>query len=515
MVGYLFTSLASWGCTCAGLPPFCKLLAAPGAKLELRAGAALFAGKAVYSQPTSEKEAWDIEKRHLEQYPQLNATPGSYFPSLGWEDRKRLWLDWWGANASPATRERLLRLSAPSHLFLGAFALTRIKVTEVFAGSIKPGDEVELLGGLGGADCSFHFRAGSEYLIEGNTAEGFWTTSGCSRSRTIGGHDPELAALRAWRDGKPVQNTLAGYFYDVTNRGDRAEAASLSGVVLRLTGPNGAMDVVTDSRGEFALANPPPGSYRFTSSTPGWTLSSAPFTVGAGCAMVMAGLTQMQSVVTGRVVPQPGEELVPVPVALLPVTGAAPKRIYPSAKPDRSGNFRLAQVEPGDYHLVINPRDQPKATLRYRASSYPGVSKREQAEVIHVERGVDIALPAPWRLPSLIAEKRIEGILLTVEGKPAAETRFIVNDREGDYPAESGGPTDPDGLIQFTVLAGRSYRLEAQMHDPAKSMYYRGVAEIGPEFAGKLMVQLVEEGPKPKSLMIWPRSYSLPRRPAP
>ncbi len=376
-----------------------------------------------------------------------------------------------------------------------------------------------MFGGLGGADCSFHFKTGSTYLLIAHGREGIWSTSGCSRSQEIIGTSPELDALRAWRDKKPVSNSVFGLLYDSTERGGK-DWNALARFPLRLLGPGGTLSAFTDDRGGFRFDNLAPGTYRLDMTNPGWSMGQKTIELTTGCEQVFAGVNQQQSSLTGRVQPSPGQALVPAMIKLLPVPPRPEFVNLPGTGINGEGDFRILRVEPGDYLLAVNPEDLPRASstdgrvmgIRYPATYYPGVPARERAEVIHVARGEEVRLPAIWILPPPIAEKKIEGIAVWPDGKPAAGTRFVVKDQKTGKSVATGGPTGAEGQFNFKVLAGSSYRIEALTHDPGKALFFFGAVDFGPEFAGNLVVKLAEDGPKPRYIMMWGQGPLFPTR---
>lgn len=392
LIACLLYGAEAWGCTCASPQPFCKLLAAPGAKLNLGPGTALFVGRAVYSQPASYLEAERLERQFFIEHPEWGGANGTSAVAVRWEGRKQFWLSLWGEHLSPESRARLARLLNPGKvfgLFYSTVALSRIKVIEAFAGDVQPGDEVEMFGSLGSADCSFQFKEGSEYLVVAHETEhGFRTTGICSRSQEIKGPNSDLVSLRAWRDRKPLDASLTLYMHDITNRGHHGKP--LTGFPLRLIGPGEPIATVTDRYGRVQLEKVTPGSYRIETSEPGWTLRAQPFELLGGCADIYASATQAQSVVTGLVARAGGGTVGPLSLTLEPVSAAAERKIPLRAEPDRVGVFRFAEVEPGDYYLAIT------GTPFF----YPGVPTRQQAAVLHVARGVDFAMPGTWVLPA-------------------------------------------------------------------------------------------------------------------
>jgi hypothetical protein len=501
-------------CSCGFSAPLCSQLAVPGTALSLDPGSAIFVGKVVYSHPSTILAYFELEKEYAANHP--DGRSDGKVETLTFEGRKQFLLSLWRDALSSKSREAILASPENPGGFSAipryAAALTRIEVLESFHG-IRSGEVVDLFGGLGSTDCSFHFKPGTTYLIFAQRDDnGLWTTSVCLRTRQIETARFDLEALRAHRDGTPLPRAIYGTVSDQTNRGQRHRDLFPVGFALRLVGDGIAMEARTGVHGMFSFENLSPGKYRLEPVAPGWSLGVVPrrshIEIAGGCSEVFVSVRERQSSIVGIARPTAGFALSMIPVQLI---NATPKNgIHPpEGRIDAAGNLRIAGVEPGDYLLGVNVTTPPRPSgsairaVPYPASYYPGVPRRENAEIIHVKRGDEVRLPGVWQLPAPLTQRNIEGFVLMRDGTAASDVRLWLKDREGNVAVGRAGPTKADGRFQFSLLAGRSYQIEAGSMDPPQKQFFFGVLDIDPDHTGIPIVTLIEDGPRPRDPMMF------------
>lgn len=280
-----------------------------------------------------------------------------------------------------------------------------------------------------------------------------------------------------------------------------------------MTGEGITREVVTDENGRFFVDGLPLGSYRLSLVRPGWAFGPSvrsPVALTAGCAHLLLDVTQKQSSVTGRIEPTPGHALTRLPVQLMPIAAGVTGR-PPAGSLEASGAFRIDRVEPGEYWVAINPggvprptgRDQYLPALPYAASYYPGKPTKEEATPIRVERGTDVALPGVWILPPPLAEKRVELLVRRATGEAFPDARVIIRDSEGNVAVNRAGPTPATGLVQFNVIEGRTYRIEAATMDSNRRPRHYAAMELRREDEGPLVLTLVDGVPPPESYLLF------------
>jgi hypothetical protein len=302
----LFPALA-WNCTCFPPDALCK-----GVPIEDGPGIKIFVGRVVSTFPTSQRQAWDLEEKYMERH---REDKGSF------EGRKRFLLELWGDSLSAESRESIRAAVDDKKIFgilnYPGVALSRLEVVEPFPGT-KVGEIVDMFGGLGGGDCSFHFEPGASYLVFARRGEGFWSTSICTRTRKLDGLNRDLETLRARRDGRPEPGSIYGRLADKTQRGDWSGPNTVGGFPVRLSGPDVTRIQQTDRYGFFTLDDLYPGTYRFEAAKPGWSMRTGhkPVQLNGGCVEITANVVEEQSSLSGRARAPAGETLTPTPVTL-------------------------------------------------------------------------------------------------------------------------------------------------------------------------------------------------------
>lgn len=515
----LLLPAAVWACSCKPVPPLCQTLAEKGlAALGDRPDSKVFYGKVLTSSPATEQEAWKLELAFAERHPEAKAQGGRGF--LNFEGRKRFFLELWDGVLSPAGREAILAArEEPGKFSLfdgGSLALSRLEVIEGFQNA-EPGEVVEMLGGLGGADCSFHFKPGATYVVTAGKGQGFWATSGCSRTHQVSGSSAELEALRAAKQGKPVARSVYGSLYDSTERGVRDSFQRLTNWPVTLKGRGGELATTTDASGQFMFRDLEAGRYELEARKPGWATKPITVEVVTGCKQALLGAREQQSSVSGRVRPLPGQPLARVPISLVPVKPPPDYWRAGQTSLDADGNFSIKGVEPGEYLLVVNPRGipfpssedlytrRPRPGLPYAGWFYPGVDSRERAEMIRVERGVEVKLPQDWVVQPPLVERTVSVIATWPDGMPAPAVRAVVKDQPSGANVASCGPANEKGELQCKMFVGRRYKIEAFTERPLGDVYYWSAADVPAETAAgpaALVIRLAQDGPKPRYFMI-------------
>lgn len=285
---------------------------------------------------------------------------------------------------------------------LGGTGLSRyhFRVDENIAGANTA--EIDVYSGRGGADCSYHFENGQQYLVfpyRGNDSRLFATI--CSSTRPIGEARAILPQLRAIRDHQRVASV-----YGVL-RSSQQPYASVSDEMLGQILPNTRLELrsetktfvaVSDSDGAYAFYGVPEGKYHFAGELPEY-LEFAQEILGGPLpplelpahACIESDLTALPTgSIRGRVLGPDGK---PLPFAAVDLfrsdkyTAEIPNGGWDEAQDREKGQFEFGNVGPGDYVLVYNNSGRINADEPYPRTFYPGVADLKNAETIHLEAG--------------------------------------------------------------------------------------------------------------------------------
>jgi hypothetical protein len=284
-------------------------------------------------------------------------------------------------------------------------------VSETFAGVSK--GEVVVYSGRGGADCSFHFKKGEQYLVYAyaGTDKSLSATI-CSRTQLAAGAEALIHQLRAARDGKPVAS-LFGVLQRTQQPYTGAEIEHydqpIRQTAVHLRSKNGKVFTAkTGDFGDYAFYDLPEGVYEVSADLPrtlviAQTILSGPVPplhLPAGTCFQYDIDAMPQARITGHLIGPDGR----------PVQGGVElfaDKLYSQNSQsigwwEFSGEkgFQFNRVAPGDYLLVLNNSNRADPDAPYPRTFYPGTSDLARASRIHVtendrEINADIHLPQP------------------------------------------------------------------------------------------------------------------------
>ncbi|HEV2400130.1 MAG TPA: hypothetical protein VGS27_24540 [Candidatus Sulfotelmatobacter sp.] len=295
------------------------------------------------------------------------------------------------------------------------------RVEEAFSSGIPK--EIDVYSGRGGADCSFHFRAGEKYLVDGwRGSTGSISVSICSKTRFFRDSDPLLAELRFIRDGKKpdslfgvlrrTQEPWGGASDPGYNQplGDRA-------ITLRL----GVQEfhATSDVDGRYIFRELPPGKYSVWADLPPKLVLGEYILDGPVPSLVVAadacGEYDIKALPTGRISGQ---------VRAQDETGvsgwdATDIQLFRADRytekptgwgdtgwrnfPKDGGYFFFDHVAPGDYILVYNASNTTDGHRKFPRTFYPSSPDVDHATRIHVGEGesvTDIVVHVVAKTPS-------------------------------------------------------------------------------------------------------------------
>ena len=135
--------------------------------------------------------------------------------------------------------------------------------------------------------------------------------------------------------------------------------------------------------------------------------------------------------------------------------------MIPSNCTDDKGEFKISELPPGKYRVVVNSRGNVTASNPFETFYYPGVEDKERAEPVFVKEGVsvrDLVIRVSKTLPLI----KISGQLTYKGGQsvPDEEVRFAPRDDTKYEPVEVD--TDANGWFSFEIPVGARGELKAK-----------------------------------------------------
>jgi hypothetical protein len=279
------------------------------------------------------------------------------------------------------------------------------RVEEAFSSGIPK--QIDVSSGRGGADCSFHFRIGEKYLVDGwRRSTGTVSASICSKTRLFRDSDPLIAELRLIKDGKKP-DLLFGVFWRMqepwggASDPDYNQPLGDRTITLRLG--EREFQTKSDVNGNYSFRELPPGKFTIWADLPpNLVLGEQILDVPVPSVEVAAdacGEYLIKALPTGRISGQ---------VLAKSGTGVSgwdasdiqlfrADRYKENARtwedrgwwnfPKDGGYFEFKHIAPGDYILVYNPSNTIDARHQFARTFYPSADDLAHATRIHVEEG--------------------------------------------------------------------------------------------------------------------------------
>lgn len=361
---------------------------------------------------------------------------------------------------------------------------TKMSVERVYKGGLKVGDEMVFAQG-GGADCIYTFDGddiGRSYLFYLKRLEGgdFWLAGTCGRSGRVEGARDDLLYLNNMARARG-RTRVSGTLSRLT-----ADAPDLSGLRVRLRGGGETFEARTDEHGVYEIYDVPAGRYTLEPEIPhGWKVGN--FWLGYSPSfdgdeeerapkkipVVVEGkrhagldiVFEIDNAVGGKVFDTQGRPMDGVCLQMLPARGEVPHPYYKGTCTQEGGRFRIDELTPGDYVLVVNRDGKITSSSPFGTFYYPNAARREDATVFHVGLG-DFFENLQVYVPKMEETVTVEGVLLYSDGRPVSDERVVFKAEGGaeDDPSDSGARTDAKGRFSVKILKGKRGALRGEMH---------------------------------------------------
>jgi hypothetical protein len=294
----------------------------------------------------------------------------------------------------------------------------------------------------------------------------------------------DLDLIRALLSGRPqtrifgVAHEYLSKLGDISSFDKTSRYVPKAGLTIIAEGNANKYETSTDGVGRFRLNGLKPGKYKLRLVLPanyGMNFSfqhnERDVEVTAGCWSEEVDFTvRVDSRISGRIHDAQGNPVGErVRVSIIEYdSNMKDQRPVESRNEytNKEGRYEFDGVPAGRYVLGVNIADVPDKYTPYAKTYFPAASTIAQAAVINLAagqklNGLDLRLPPP------LEEVTVTRMVLTKDGKPAAEAHVALYDVERpDEPVwKADTETDKEGLFIVKGFKGRRYRIRAYLSE--------------------------------------------------
>jgi Carboxypeptidase regulatory-like domain len=357
----------------------------------------------------------------------------------------------------------------------GALLAARLEVTRVWKGTVDP---VVTVTNPAGSSCSFHFVAGTRFVVYGGGSGSTFTTYVCGGGGQLrpGDPEPELPP-----PGGTVTGDVVRFKEVITDRDDLTDP--VVGARVWIESAAGVKEAHSDESGAFTLSGVPAGDHTVHADFGMELEGSARVSLRSSddCGRVLITPSPVGRIV-GKVTSEDGQPIGETELQAIPVDHDWTQQDLSDVRNATSapdGTFEFRGVKPGQYVVAINAFSAPPVKQPFPPTYYPGVENRVDATIVHVGGGLP-SPPEPFVLKRTLARAVIVADILCRDGsvprsaivyaKPADERTFA---HESTY-------EQVDGHLRLTVVHGIPYEVHGVVLIPAldASGRERGVTSL-------------------------------------
>jgi len=329
---------------------------------------------------------------------------------------------------------------------------------------------VEIITNSQGSACGYDFKLNESYLVYANNYRGKVHTSICSRTQLLSKAVEDIEYinnLSTTKAGAAVYGAVHKY-RQLKSDEEWQPQQPLPDIRLTLEGNGKIYEATTNGQGEFRIADLASGNYTLRIIAP---KGFYPFETtqkikvyDKGCAVADFTLAVNTSL-SGRISDEKGAAAAKIKVNLIPVeliNERHQKDTY-SAWTEDDGRFTFRTVPSGKYYLGIRLDRIVEPKFAYPRTFYPGTQNLAEAARITVNEG-NVFENHDFQLPPKLTERKIKGIVVYPDGKPAQNASISTEEveySEGSMGYGGDAKIETDGRFSLTRLNGLRYIIRA------------------------------------------------------
>jgi hypothetical protein len=326
--------------------------------------------------------------------------------------------------------------------------LARFSIEQAIKG--VAGDEVEIVTGLGGGDCGYHFKDGERYVVYAirNGRDNSRLYSGvCNRIKLVAEADEDFAYFRAMPEAGTgglvygrVKKLTTPLSFD-----NKYQETYLDNIKITIEGNGRKFETTTNKDGYYRLSGLAPGQYNVNAGISDKQNSHSQATVDIvdrGCAARDFYLS-VNGQIGGRVFDETDNPLPNIRVDII----SAKDTQDPSPKgkwgyTDKDGRYKIDRLPPGDYYLGVGLVGANSNLCPYPRIFMPDFGDAKKPKVVSLEEGQKIE-DQNISLPSFTPDFEFEVEVVWPDGSPVEAAVVLLH---GDGPiAQVDAQKDPNG----------------------------------------------------------------------
>ena len=345
--------------------------------------------------------------------------------------------------------------------------LVRFSIEQAFKGIA--GDEVEIVTGMGGGDCGFHFKDGERYVVYAirNGRDKSRLYAGiCNRIKLVAEADEDFAYFRAIPEagtGGVVYGRVKKWTMPLSDDSSYQETY-LDNIKIAIEGNGRQFETTTNKNGYYQVSGLAPGQYKVKADISDSQNSHSQSTlnvVDRGCAARDFYL-QVNGQISGRVFDEKGAPLPDIKVDIISAEDA--KDIFPKGKwrfTDKEGRYKINWLPLGDYYLGVGLVGANGNLCPYPRVFMPDFRDAKEATIVSLKEGQKID-DQNISLPSFAPDLEFEVEVVWPNGSPVEAATVMLHGNSPAAPAEVlREPNGKPGHFRVKAFKACSYWVTA------------------------------------------------------
>ena len=345
--------------------------------------------------------------------------------------------------------------------------LVRFSIERAFKGI--SGDEAEIVTGMGGGDCGFHFKDGERYVVYAirNGRDKSRLYAGiCNCIKLVAEADEDFAYFLAIPEAE-TGGLVYGRVKKLTmplSFDNKYQETYLDNIKITIEGNGRRFETTTNKEGYYQVGGLPPGQYNVKADISDGQSSYSQSTlnvVDRGCAARDFYL-HVNGQISGRVFDEKDNPLPNIKVDIISAKDA--QDLSPKGKwgyTDKDGRYKIDWLPLGDYYLGVGLVGANSNLCPYPRVFLPDFDDAKKPKVVSLEEGQKIE-DQNISLPSFTPDLEFEVEVVWPNGSPVEAATVMLHGNSPAAPAEVlREPNGKPGHFRVKAFKACSYWVTA------------------------------------------------------